>query len=181
MTLKFDRKYVYLLFFAGFSLLLILFAILPLFQKIKDSSRQLIQKKEQKIYFSLEKENLQESKIIYEEITPDLKKTEDNFLIGKAPVELEIIKFLEKSASDFNVSIKISSVGSENKRENQLSFLALNLEASGSFNDFLKFLEKIENDYYLIEITSLIINKSTSNEFAGENIIASISLNVFKR
>lgn len=181
MTLKLDRKYIYLLFFTGFSLLLILLVIFPLFQRIKDNSRQLIQKREQKVYFSLEKENLQESKIIYEKITPDLEKAEDIFLIGKAPVELELIKFLEKAASDFNVSIKISSVGAENKKENQLSFLSLNLEASGSFNDFLKFLEKIENGHYLVEITNLVVNKSTGNELAGESVFASVSLNVFKK
>lgn len=181
MTLKADKKYVYLLFFAGFSLCLISFVIFPLVQRIKNNSQELIREKEQKNYFFLEKSNLQGSRAVYEKITPDLGKVDDIFLVGKTPIELELIKFLEKAASDFNISIKISSVGSENKKENQLSFMTVNLEASGSFNDFFKFLDRIENGNYLVEINNLIINRSTDNESVNGGVLSSVSLNVFKK
>jgi len=181
MTLRLDKKYISLIFFIVFSTLLTALVIFPLLKKIQKSSRQLIEGKEQKFYFSLEKENLQKSKIIYDRITPDLEKTEDVFLVKKTPIELELIKFFEKIASDSDVSIKISSVSSENKGEDQLSILTLNLEASGSFNNFLNFIEKIENNYYLIEVVDLTIKKLNNNDISDENVIASVLLNVFKR
>jgi len=182
MKLKFDKKYVSLILFLGFSFVLILLIVLPLITKIKGNSQKLLQEKEDIFSFSEEKENLKKSEIAYKEAIPNLEKAEKLFFTKEVPIEFEFINFLEKTASDSDVSIKISSVSSEGTSEKgSLSFLACHLGVSGSFNNFFRFIDKLENNSYLIEIDSLEIKKIAVGTSSEENIEGSISLKVLKK
>jgi hypothetical protein len=75
----------------------------------------------------------------------------------------------------------------EKSNKNLWPFLNFNLEASGSFYDFSKFIEKLENSSYLIQIQDLNIRKikteisSSSDEGLFNEISASFFLKVFAK
>ncbi len=188
MKLKLDKKnYISLILFIGISLILILFVILPLIEEIKESSQQLLLEEEARLTFSEEIKNFQNFKTVYQEIKPDLEKIEDLFITSESPVEF--INFLEKTASNSNVLIEISSVVSERTKESPWPFLDFRLQALGSFSDFSRFIEKLENSSYLIEIYELNLKRLAEGglgtkelaKFSARDITASFSLKVFTK
>jgi len=181
MTFKFDKKYISSILFMGFFSILILMVIFPLVKKIKENSQQLIEKKEERVSFAEEKKNLHSFKDIYEKVSPDLKKSESLFFTKETPTEFEFINFLEKTAVNCNVSIKISSVAFKQNEGNPLPSLTSNLNVSGSFNDLFKFIEKLENNLYLIEIEDLSIKKTAKSDSSEEKSEAILSLQVFNK
>lgn len=180
MKLGFNKKnYISLLIFTGSYLALIFLVISPLIRDIKENSQQLLLEEEARIIFSEEKENFKNFKEIYQEIEPNLEKTKEFF----AGSEIEFIYFLEETAVSNNVLIGISSVSSAGGEP--WSSLNFNLQASGSFSDFSRFIEKLENSSYLIEIHEVNIRRMAEREkpamFSGENITANLFLKVFKK
>lgn len=175
MKLGLDKKkYISLILFVGISLILILFIILPLIKEIKESSQQILLEEEARLTFSEEIKNFQNFKTVYQKIKPDLEKAEDLFIIPEPPIEF--INFLEETASNCNVLIKISSVASGKAEGDPWPSLDFRLQAFASFSDFSRFIEKLENSSYLIEIYDLNIKSSTERDVA-----ASFSLKVFTK
>lgn len=181
MTLKFDKKYISSVFFIGLSLILIFLVVFPLINKIKENSQQLIKGKEEKVSFAEEKKNLHDFRNVYEKISPDLEKSGGLFFTEETPTEFEFINFLEKTAADCGVSIKISSVASKQDGGNSSSLLTSNLNISGSFNGLFKFIEKLENGFYLIEIEDLNIRKTAKSDSSEGGAEAAFSLKVFNK
>jgi hypothetical protein len=180
MKLGFSKKnYISLLVFTGAYLALIFFVIFPLVKDIRKNSQQLLLEEEARIVFSEEKENFKNFKDVYQKIRPDMKKTENFF----ASSEIEFIYFLEETAVNNNVLIEISSVSSA--EGDPWSSLNFSLQASGSFSDFSRFIERLENSTYLIEIHEISIRKLAERDkpamFLGESITASFFLKVFKK
>jgi hypothetical protein len=175
MKLKFDkRSCLSCLIFVGIFLGLVFFVIFPLTKEIRESSQQLLLEEEARQVFSEEKENLQNFEKVYQEIEHDLEMMDDLFVNAKVPIEF--INFLEEVALNSGVSIEISSVASEGAKGSLWPSLIFQLQASASFSGLSRFIERLENSIYLIEIRDLHIKK------LGEgNVGASFSLKVFTK
>lgn len=188
MKLGFSKKnYISLILFFGIFIALILFVILPLIEEIKESSQQILLEEEARLTFSEEMKDFQNFKTVYQEIKSDLEETEKLFIVPEPPIEF--INFLEKTASDYNVFIEISSVTPGKTEENPWPFLDFRLQASGSFSGFSRFIEKLENGFYLIEIFELNLRRSTEDGLGAEGLVslsagditANFSLKVFTK
>ena len=174
MKLKLDKKnYLSCIIFIGVFLALVFFVIFPLIKAIKESSQQLILEEEAHQLFSEEKKNLQSFKRICQEIEHDLRIIDSLFVNAEVPIEF--INFLEETASSSGVLIEISSVSAV-ARGDPWPFSTFQLKASASFSDFSRFIEKLENSIYLIEINSLDIRKSNEG-----GVGTSLSLKVFTK
>ena len=145
---------------AGFILLIILmivFAIYPLFKDMKNNSQELISQKEKFAVLGTKISNLENFKIIYKELEETLDKIDDLFTNPEVPVGF--ISFLEKSAKESQIEIEISSSPSPKSKKDFWPSLNFQITSTGSFTNFLKFLEKIENSQYLVEIENLNVNR----------------------
>ena len=182
MRLNFGKKnYISLILFIGIFLGLVLFVVFPLVKNIKESSQQLLLEEEARLTFSKEIENFQNFKEAYQAVEPDLKEVESSFIIPEPPIEF--INFLEKTAADSNILLEISSVSPEKSEGKTWPSLDFNLQASGSFSNFSRFVERLENSLYLIEIYDLNMRKSSgaSDESSTENVSVNFSLKVFTK
>jgi len=162
MTIK-NKINLSLAVFIILSLSLILFLICPLFQGIKNDSKELISQKQKIISLEKKIENLGKFQIIWQGIEPDFQKIEKLFIDPEVPVEF--ISALEAIAKDCQMTIKISSFPSSRTEKDPWSSLFFQISSATSFSKFLKFLEKLETSPDLIEISSLNIRRLTEAEF----------------
>lgn len=186
MKKEFRKTYIISLFLIGFFIASTIFLIIPLVKGIEKDSRDLIIIKADKEFFSEERNNIKKFENIFKEIQPNIEKTNIFFVSSEVPVDF--INFLDKLASESNILIKIyPSVSLEKPNKNSWPFLNFNLEASGSFSNFSKFIEKLENNSYLIQVQNLNIRKtktefsSSSDEVLSNEISASFFLKVFAK
>jgi len=180
------KIYIISIFFIGLFIALTVFLIIPLIKGIEKDSRDLIVIKGDREFFFEEKSNIKKFENIYKEIEPNFKKIDNFFVNSEIPVDF--ISFLKTLASQSNVSIKIyPSVSLEKANKNSWPFFNFNLEVVGSFSDFSRFIEKLENSSYLIQVQNLNIKKtreqSSSPEEASlfDEITASFFLKVFAK
>jgi len=189
MKVKPEKKiYISLVISIGFFIILISFIISPLMKGIREYSEQLLSEKEKRTSFTEEKRNIQSFEAIYQELEPELEETNNLFVNSKVPIEF--INFLEETAANSNISIKVSSVISRDVgKENIWPLLDFHLQSSGPFPNFLRFIEKLENSSYLIEIYDLNIKRLGERdlqskeliEFSAGDITATFSLIVFTK
>ena len=184
MKKGFSKKiYIYSFCFAILCSLLVCFVVIPLLESIKENSKKVVLEKREQLFLSQEKENLKGFKAVFQEIEPDLNKIDTLFISSSIPIDF--INFLEELASNSNVTLGVSSLSL--KEKDSWSILELNLETSGSFVNFSRFVEKLENSIYLIEIYDLHIKKlgDISEEDMGVisigNVAVSMSLRVFAK
>ncbi|MCX6764662.1 MAG: hypothetical protein NTU58_03070 [Candidatus Nealsonbacteria bacterium] len=186
--MEFRKTYIASVFFIGFFIASIIFLIIPLIKEIEKNSRDLIIVKADRKFFSEERSNIEKFENIFKEIQPNIEKTNIFFVSSEVPIDF--INFLEKLASDSDIFLKIYPSGVslvEKSNKSLWPFLNFNLEASGSFYNFSKFIEKLENSSYLIQVQDLNIRKvkteisSSSDEGLSNEISASFFLKVFAK
>ncbi len=153
--------------------ILVLVIMFFLLQGIQKSSQELISQKKELILFEQRERSLENLREKYEIHQQNLEKI-NNFFVNPA-LPIEFIRFLEKSAFDSQASIKVSSAKEITRPEPALSF---NASLSCSFANLLKFIDKLENGPYLIEITNLNGRKFTP---ASGNIMANLELIVLAK
>lgn len=130
-----------------------LFLICLLFKGVKGSSEAFSLEKEKIASLSEEKENRKKMEDLYKNYQSDLDKIEKVFIDPEVPIEF--IGFLEKTAGDSQVQIKIISMAKRTDVKDAWPNLLFQISVTGSFSDFSKFLEKLENSPYLIETLEL--------------------------
>jgi len=144
------------LFFALIFLAIILFFVLPAMLDIKKEAQNLFSRKNE-IASSLNYEKeLEKFKQNYSSYTENFNKIDRLFIDYQNPVAF--IEFLEKSASDFKVSLQISPISIS--AESGKSFTDLQVFCKGSFQGILDFLKRMELGDYLIKVQNLTITKS---------------------
>lgn len=137
------------------SLALICFIIYPLVQGIKRNSQDLVGAKKELTLFQTKVEEVEQTKENYEKLKSDLDKIDKLFIDPDVPIDL--IKFWEKTANDSGLSIDIAPVSLKAVGTDPWSSIGFSLILSGSFPNFLKFLEKIETSPYLLEVQGLTV------------------------
>ena len=162
---------VFSLIFGIASLSLTSFVIYPLFKGIKKNSEELIIAKRESILLQGKTGKIEQFRKTYEDLKPDLEKIDHLFADSKAPIDL--IKFLKKTAKDFELLNDISSVSVKTTETDPWSSLGFRITLEGFLPDFLKFLEKVETAPYLIEVQNLTVKKVSGS---GLNLGVSATL-----
>lgn len=181
------KIYLSIIIVGVLSILSIVFVVMPLFKGIKEISQKLLLEKNKIIYLNEERKNFQNIKRVYETYQADLDRLENLFVDPAIPIEF--INFLEKSATTSQIKLEISSMTKKQEKGEAWPSLYLQLSATGSFSNFLKFLEKIENGPYLIEILDLNTRKLTEKEreakelgsISGVDTVTIFSIKVFTK
>ena len=173
-----ERKFIskiqlLMLILAVLSILLTVFVIYPLFKNIKSKSQELIYQKEKLIILESTAINLRKLKVLYQDLDDILGKIDSLLINPEVPVKF--ISFLEKTSEECSIDSEIlpGSVGKPEK----YSWAPVNFQITvrSSSSNFLKFLEKLENSPYLINIQNLNINRT------DKEIGANLSIGVYAK
>jgi len=172
------KIYFWLLIFILISLFFIAFLIPKFLKEIRADSQELISLKSELVSFQKETENLDKLKLVYQNYQSNLAKIDEIFIDPEVPIEF--FNFLDKNAALFQLEIEKSPV-SKQKAENEPPSLFFQISVSGSFPNFLKFLEKLENAPYLIDVLNLNVKKIISKETPTANIESTFLIKVYTR
>jgi hypothetical protein len=156
--MKYSKKiYISIITFAIIALIFFVFIIIPIFKNVNKDAKEFLAYKEDFLSAEDKIENLKKLSTIYKNYQQNLDKIDSLFIDKDVPVDF--IKFLENTAQNFQLFIKVSSVGIEENKDELGQSLSFQISAYGSFSNFLKFLGKLENGPYLIEVRTLNIAK----------------------
>ena len=172
------------IYFTTAAIIFMVFMVLFLFGAIKKNSLDLLSQKKALSDLKVKTENSEQLEGIYQNYKLNLEKIDTLFVEKENPIEF--IEFLEKTANNSNLSLEISSLSSQKIESDpsagsgQAPWNSLNLQLNtqAQFPDFLKFLEKIENSPYLIEVSNLNIKKTTKESLG---VLAILSIKVYTK
>lgn len=178
-----QKIYLSITTFGVIAVLLLSFGIYPLLKDIQKQSEDFISQKEKMASIQREMKNFKEIESSYKANQDNLNKIDELFV--DPDVLMDFISFLEKNAQVSQLKIEISPLAQKEEIEPWPS-LSFNISALGSFPDFLKFLEKLENSSYLIEIFNLNIKRLVEGEikpetFSSGDINATFSIKVYTK
>ena len=157
------KTYFWLIFFIGVSLFFLVFVTPKLLMGIKENSESLFSLRGQLLLLEKEKKNLDELENVYQSRQSNLEKINQLFIDPKMP--LDFLNFLDKEARLSNLKIEIPSLTPAVKKEQDLwPSLSFRISTFGPSPNFLKFLSKLENSPYLIEIGDLNIKRLTEKD-----------------
>lgn len=164
-----------------FSVLVIfitVFAILPIFRQINNNSKALVSQKENTAVLEADIAELEKFEVLRKELKDILERIDNLFVNSAAPVEF--VDFLESASEKHRLKIDILSASDKKVEKDAWPYLDFQITAIGSFPDFSRFLEKLENSPYLIEVNNISVNKLIKGEsFSPDKIKAAISIKVF--
>ena len=153
------------------TVLIFIFGVYPIFKDIEKNSEELVSQKKELVILEAQITNLEKFKIVYKNLEDILERIQGLFVDARVPVDF--IRFLENTAESSSLDISISPTSSGKFGNDYWQSLIFQISSRGSFPNFLRFLEKLENSPYLIEIQSLNISRD------GENVRAVFSIKVF--
>lgn len=160
------KIYLSTIAFATLNILLIVFIVFPLFEEVKKNSEAFLLEKNKIASLSKEEEGREKMEGLYKNYQSDLEEIEKVFVDPEVPIEF--IGFLEKTATVSQIQLKILSMIKKIEKEDPWPGLSFQLSAVGSFPDFLRFLEKLENSPYLIETLELNTRALTEKEIKSK-------------
>jgi len=167
----------------GTIFLILLVLVLPyLLGQIQKTSKDLTFLKQKFLTFQKEEENLQQLRMIYQNYESNLRQINQVFVNYEVPVQF--IEFLEKTAQISQQEINISLPFAKKEDKDPWPSLTFQISTKGSFPSFLRFLDKIENSPYLIEILNLNVKKITqrgSQEASLGEVEGNLLIKVFTR
>lgn len=171
-----NKIYIFSFLFILLALSVAVFFVVPTFFDIREKSTKLSAKKNGILYNKLQAEELENFKK-NQEYKISLGKIDNYFIDFENPIDF--VKFLEKTAEDSKVKLKISLIPSikGEKYENGWAFTNFRILANGDFFEILKFAEKIENGPYILRIQEFDIKKAEpGNNIKGNSNLLTASL-----
>ncbi len=167
------------------SLILIFSFILPLVIGIKNSSSKLVGIKKELAIIHEKADGIGDVKATCNAISSDLERSESLFVNLEVPVSL--IEYLENNADDLSLLVKTSPVFLKEVKDDIWDFVGFRLTITGSYNNFMRFIERIESAPFLIEIQDLSARILTGSElgvegyeaFRSGDVSASLTIKVF--
>jgi hypothetical protein len=159
-----SRKKIYFWFiiFGVISIFFFAFVIPKFLKEIRKNSEDLISSKSELASLREDTKNFSQLEKVYQNYQSNLTKISGFFIDPEVPIEF--ITFLEKNAVFFQQKIEISLAPKIKTDTEPWPSLSFQISTHGSFPNSLKFLEKLENGPYLIEISDLNIKKLTEGE-----------------
>lgn len=164
----FKKIPISLVFFIIASIALIVFAVIPLVNSIKENGENFIKYKNELVLTERKINNLENFKSVYSDYKPNLEKIDNLFADAEAPIEF--LTFLEKTAQSSQIFLKVSSGRIQEDSVDSWPSLVFQISTYGAPANFLKFLEKVENSNYLIEINNLTIKKLSEKELQSKDL-----------
>lgn len=179
MAIK-TKIYLTLLISSFLIILIIVFIVFPLFNGIKNNSQELMVRKEKTVELEAENLNLEKFKDAHKEISQFLKEIDNLFIDSEVP--LEFINFLEETAEKTGNKLESLSLSDKKIEKDSWDYLVFQISLTSSFSKILIFIEKIENNPYLIEIEGMTISKLAPNQETGlKEVRANFSIKVFAK
>ena len=151
---------------------MVLAIVLPLLNSIQKSSQELASQKKELILYSQQGSDLESTIEKYNSFKSDLTKIDNSFIDKSFPVEFK--RFLEGVVPVSEGKLKTSAA--KEGAENTLSF---NVTFTGSFQNLLRFIDKLENSPYFIEVVNL--NSRQSGAGPLTEITANLELTVLAK
>ena len=150
------------IFFLIFFLLIFLCLILPNLKEIKRISKEISQTNLKLEEIERRQEEIEKFKRLPLEIKENLSKFEKFFVNKEIPIDF--VEFLEKIAKDLKIQgqISISSFSKDS--------ISFQIKGVSSPESVFKFIEKVENCNYLIQIEKIRISKLTEVELKMEDL-----------
>lgn len=163
------RKIYFISILFIFLILGLVFCLIsPLFSAIRKDSLGYLSQKENLISIEEKKKELTNIEKIYADAAPNLSKIDTFFINPEEPVEF--INFLEKSAQELNLSIQISLMNKEGAKK-PWPEIYFQIQTTGSFSNFMKFLEKLESTSYLIEVENMDIKMASEKQIGTGTLL----------
>ncbi len=131
--------------------------IYPLFKRIIKNSQEIIEVRKEIVLSQGKAGGISQIEKDFKKLKPDLEKIDSLFVDSEAPIGL--IEFLEKTAANSGVSIKIKPVSLKESKEDSWNSIGFQITTISSSDNSLRFLEKLETAPYLIEIQNVVVNK----------------------
>ncbi|MDD5144650.1 MAG: hypothetical protein PHW72_00745 [Candidatus Pacebacteria bacterium] len=156
------------------AVIMAVFLVRPILSGIKASSEELKKQREESYMIESKISSLEDFRTIYNGLEGFLEEIDGLFVDSDVPIVF--INFLENKAKDSNLEIKISSNVTKTDKKDFWPFLVFQINAKGSFVNYLKFLHKIENGSYLAEVENVNVLRS-----GEDNVSASFSVKVFAK
>lgn len=179
---KFRKVYLYILAFVVVILAIVIIFIRPVFLGIKADSQELLLQKSNLALRTEETKGLAANKEFYANNSISLLDVENRLIDANIPIDL--VTFLEESASSVGVSIDIAPGVIKDRGEDRWPTIDLLLSVSGPSLSFIKFLDKVENAPYFIDIISLNAERTidgSKDREASRDIKTSLSISVLTR
>ena len=165
MTIN-SKKNIYLLFFNIIILVFLSFIIYSLFVDIIEDSQSFISEKNNFAELQSKNKNFRKLKNAYQNYQSELEKIDDLFIYPEPYIDF--IEFLEKSAQDLGISIKISSVSSLETEKDSWNLVDYKLVLNGFSPNILGFLEKLETAPYLIEVSNFSVREISEKDIRNK-------------
>ena len=175
MTIK-RKTNITLLILIALILLLIFLAINPIFGQIKKESQNLVIQRNKILESETKIKNIQDFQANFKRYQSNFEKIDGLFADISEPVEF--IEFLEREAARSRLPIEISPPIFKKAAGDFWPFFEFSLNLTGSFPNFLGFLERLEAGPFLAEAETLNVRKNPKIE---ENIAAALSIKVYAK
>ena len=138
--------------------------VLPLLEGIKRDSRDLEDQYVQVLKASSAETEVAEFLKFSQAHKEDFEAIENIFVDGETPIGF--IQFIEEIAATSNLTVKITPGTAKKQKGTPWPVMDFHLASSGSYLEFLRFLEKLENGPYLLELqnTSVMRERASLRE-----------------
>lgn len=144
---------------------LTVFLIWPAFSEIKNTSKEIMEKREKIVVSEIKVQKARDFRSFYQKREESFQRLDTFFVNSEAPIDF--INFLEKTSQDSGVSLEISAGSLVENPQELWPFLNFQISSAGLSSDFLKFLEKLESSPYLAEIQNLNIRRLSESEISA--------------
>ena len=163
-----NKIYITSVIFGLIVLFLIGFLIFPLFNNIKNSSKELFNAKKEILLLEDQIKKIKDFEEVYEIYQPNLIRIDQMFVDPGNPADF--IQFLEKIAVDSGIPMEISHlISSEEESESEpWQSVTSQISSKGSFPNFLRFFEQLEASPYLIKVQNLVLKRISQREIEKE-------------
>ncbi len=152
---KIKKPYILIGLFLLTAIILIRMFIFPTVEKIEKGSRRIIETQRESLRLVTQTMELTKFEESLDQYQPDLDRIDSLFIDSHSP--LTFIQFLETTSLETNTELEISSIITPTTETNNWIPLTFNIILDGSFNDVMKFLEKVELSDYLVQSENLIM------------------------
>ena len=150
-------------------LLIILLLVIPAFEAIKQASSEFLYYKKKLALIKGEVANFQDFEAHHQLYLQNLQEMDaliQNQLFIDKEVPLELVSFCEEEASRENLQFEITPLRvSSQKEEAPFDFLTIRIKLEGEFPNLVRFLKRLENSQWLVEVQQItILKQKTATE-----------------
>lgn len=164
--------------------LTLIFLLRNFILEIKKTSSEIFSKRSDLLFLEKKAQNSEEFSKLFQEEEENFEKVNLSFVNLEMPVDF--INFIEKTAKDLNLSLQLS-ITPLAKEQTPWPAIGFQINLTGFYSDFFKFLKKLYYSSYLIEVQNLEILRvekekpSIEKEIPAGNVKANLLIKVYAR